>query len=153
MVLWALCALQPLQAQQSDPPTDEATAYRQNADQLADKYLRTDYLRSMCDSARRANKTLLFYFHASWCPACRNMEEFVFPDIDVATLLKSRFLFVPLDGRLDFDGIEMAQKFNVEVYPTLLAIGADGQLLRSLIGYHGEVQLLEKLGDIRPTRK
>jgi thioredoxin-related protein len=122
------------------------------ADKLADLYLNRDYLRTMCDSAQKINRTLLFYFHGSWCPACRNMEEFVFPDVDVATALDKGFLFVPLDGRLDFDGIEMAQKFEIEVYPTLVAVGKNGKALERLIGYHGEIELLEKLGRIRSRR-
>jgi thioredoxin-related protein len=122
------------------------------ADRLAELYLNRDYLRTMCDSAQKAHRTLLFYFHGSWCPACRNMEEFVFPDVDVSTALQTGFLFVPLDGRLDFDGIEMAQKFGIEIYPTLVAVGNDGKALERLIGYHGEVELLEKLGRIRSRR-
>jgi thioredoxin-related protein len=80
------------------------------------------------------------------------MEEFVFPDVDVVSLLQRRFLFVPLDGSVDFDGIEMAQKFKIGVYPTLLAIDYKGKEIQRLVGYHGEVELLEKLGRIPPCK-
>jgi thiol:disulfide interchange protein len=149
-VACCLCCLLRTADLPAQRPND--AGYRQNAEQLADRYLNRDYLRSVCDSARAAKKVLLFYFHATWCPACRNLEEFVFPDVDVSTMLQGRFLFVSLDGSVDFDGIEMAQKFKIGVYPTLLAIDHNGREIQRLVGYHGEVELLEKLGRIPPCK-
>lgn len=103
-------------------------------------------------AARAADKPVLLYWGAEWCPYCADLEAHVFSREDVRRKLE---LFVPvyLDG--DDPGAQRsADRFGVVGYPTVLALAPDGTELARIAGgmdltvYAEMLDLV--LGDVRP---
>lgn len=103
-------------------------------------------------AARAAEKPVLLYWGAEWCPYCADLEAHVFSREDVRRKLE---LFVPvyLDG--DDPGAQRwGDTFGVFGYPTVLALAPDRTELARIAGgmdltlYADMLDLV--LGDIRP---
>jgi len=107
---------------------------------------------SAFSAARSADKPVLLYWGAEWCPYCADLEAHVFSREDVRQKLE---LFVPvyLDG--DDPGAQRwADAFGVAGYPTVLALAPDRTELARIAGgmdltlYAEMLDLV--LGDLRP---
>jgi thiol-disulfide isomerase/thioredoxin len=81
--------------------------------------------------ARKESKNLFVDFKTVWCGPCYTMDEWVFtadPVIDMAGLLVA--------ARVDGDERrDLAERFSVGAYPTLLLLSPDGQELDRHVGY------------------
>lgn len=75
-------------------------------------------------TARRDNKPLMLDFYTDWCVACKAQDEtYRVPEVarEAAQFVSVR---VNAEKRLD-----LAQRFGVHEYPTLLWLSPDGQIL------------------------
>lgn len=84
--------------------------------------------------AKANNKPLLLLFTGTgWCPACVRLEKEVFSNADFANTVGKEFVFVKLDfpkggsqdPRLQTQNDQLANRFYVRGYPTVVIIDAD----------------------------
>ncbi len=79
--------------------------------------------------AKSEGKPVLVDFSAIWCPTCRVLHAEVFTDATVKRAITTGFVL----SRVDYEAPEaraFMQRYDVQGFPTLLVLSADGQLLR-----------------------
>ena len=92
----------------------------------------------------------------SWCPPCIRMESRVFSDPRFVAFAETQ-VFMHLDAERDVEGKDIAFRFKVHSYPTILILSSAGEEIHRLIGGRDTDQLITDLEDVfrdpRPTRE
>jgi disulfide reductase len=99
--------------------------------------------------AKAENKLVLMDFTGSdWCPGCKKLKKDVFSTEEFATFAKANLVLVEVDFPKTKKEIEkqsaelkkaneaLANKFDIEVFPTLVILGSNGKQL-SKYSYDG----------------
>ncbi|MFN4080665.1 MAG: thioredoxin family protein [Saprospiraceae bacterium] len=95
----------------------------------------------MAEAARR-DQLIFVDAYAAWCGPCKRMDREVFSREDVGAFFNSRFVNAKIDMEKG-EGPELAAAFEVNLYPTLLFIDAQGQMAHYAVGYHSPDELIE----------
>jgi thiol:disulfide interchange protein len=91
--------------------------------------------------AKLNGKLVFLDFTASWCMPCKKMEAETFTDKAVGEFVHSKF--IPFQVSVDqFSGLEMAAKYGVKIYPTVMVIDANGKEIRRVTGFQTAEALL-----------
>lgn len=93
----------------------------------------TSDFQSALDKAKAENKLIFMDAYTTWCGPCKWMSKNVFTDANVASYFNERFVNVKIDMEKG-EGIDLAQRYNVTAYPTLLFIDGKGDLMHMSIG-------------------
>ncbi|WP_167615195.1 thioredoxin family protein [Maribellus sediminis] len=81
------------------------------------------------------NRMVFIDFYTVWCAPCKGMSNGVFPNEKVGTVYNREFINVKLDA--EKEGREAARKYNVNVYPTLLFLNGEGDMVFKATGAKG----------------
>jgi thioredoxin-like negative regulator of GroEL len=93
--------------------------------------------------ARSANKPLLMYWGATWCPPCNQLKATFFNRQDFAALSAS-FVAVHVDG--DRPGAQqLGRQYKVAGYPTVVVFSASGSEITRLPGEVDAAQMMAVL--------
>lgn len=92
--------------------------------------------------AKKENKPVFLDISASWCGYCKRMKANVFTEPEVAKLYNTTFINVSVDGEKG-EGIQLAKKYGVKGYPTLVFLNPDGSLSFQTSGYHNKEEFLK----------
>ena len=95
--------------------------------------------------AAQSNRLVLVHFWADWCQPCREMEQQVFSQSEVASAVESAF--VPV--RINVDHFPRTrEQFGVTVLPTEVIITPEGQLVRKIGGVSDARQYVAWLNEV-----
>lgn len=83
--------------------------------------------------AKQENKPIFLDAYASWCGPCKWMAANVFTQNGVAEFFNAKFINAKIDMEKG-EGIKLAQKYQVQAYPTLLILNSDGEMLHRVCG-------------------
>ncbi len=75
--------------------------------------------------ATKQNKLLFVDFYTQWCGPCKKMVKFVFPQEEVGKFFNKHFICIKLDA--ENEGKELAKKYKIHSYPTLLFLNTNGE--------------------------
>ncbi len=84
--------------------------------------------------ASSSGKLIFIDCYTSWCGPCKWMTANSFNNEEVAKIYNGNFINLKVDMEKDADRADIAAKYEVKVYPTLLFINAKGDLVRKEIG-------------------
>jgi len=96
-------------------------------------------------AATNDGKTIMVFVEAEWCGICRRMENEIFPQVAIQTLIREKYhpVTIDLDSRekVIYNGQEMterefARKMNVSATPTIIFINPQGEVLAHQIGFN-----------------
>ena len=96
--------------------------------------------------AKAAQEGKLFFvdFYADYCYACKLMDETTFVDEKLKAYVKDNY--VPYKVHiLDFDGIDLKEKYNINVLPTILIFNSEGKLVGRYESMLGPTRMIEEL--------
>lgn len=83
--------------------------------------------------AQKENKPIFLDAYAVWCGPCKWMAANVFTNKEVAELFNTKFINAKIDMEKG-EGVKLAQRFQVQAYPTLLIINSGGEVLHRACG-------------------
>lgn len=92
-------------------------------------------------AAQKSNKLIFMDAYTTWCGPCKALEKYTFTDPSVGTLFNASFINVRFDME-QYPGLELAEKYDVTIYPTLLFINRDGDLVHRGCGALGIDELI-----------
>lgn len=83
--------------------------------------------------AQAENKIVFVDAYTTWCGPCKWMAKNVFTDPGVGEFFNENFVNLKLDMEKG-EGLQFAQEYQVNAYPTLLFLAGDGTLLHKHLG-------------------
>lgn len=85
--------------------------------------------------AKKENKIIFIDAYTSWCGPCKMMSARTFTDANVGQYFNDKFINLKVEMEKDADGPEIARRYKIQAYPTLLFINGDGKLVHSILGF------------------
>ena len=89
--------------------------------------------KEVLEKARQINKPIFLNVYKSWSVPCKRMNNEVFPLVEVGKVYNANFICYQLDAEKG-EGIEIAKKYNIEVYPTYLFINGNEKSFFNSVG-------------------
>lgn len=116
--------------------TTQSYLYAQNGI----KFQKTEWS-NVLQKAQEENKLIFMDAYTTWCAPCKLMVKDVFPDKKVADFYNQNFVNYTIDMEKG-EGPDLAKKYKVTQYPTLLFIAADGTIVHRAAGFHDPEQFV-----------
>lgn len=81
------------------------------------------------------NKIFIYLFYATWCGHCEEyLKSNTFEDIQEHLKSKEKYKNIVFQ-KIDFDqNKELANKYNINAFPTILSASSDGTLIKLFSG-------------------
>ena len=96
---------------------------------------------SVLAQAKTENKIVFVDAYTTWCGPCKQMSARVFTQAEVGKHFNANFINVKMDMEGDV-GRRLARQYRVMVYPTLLFVDGDGEVVHRSAGYQNAQQLI-----------
>jgi thiol:disulfide interchange protein len=108
------------------------------------------------ERAGAEGKPMVIFFFASWCGYCKRMDRTTWKDPAVIETLSEKAIAVRIDGeetaeRNGFIGNELAARFGVGTYPTIVLLSDGGREISRAVGFREPRELLEWLHEAAPA--
>lgn len=82
--------------------------------------------------AAQSNKIVLIDFYTTWCGPCKMLDKNTWTDPAVIKLLEQKTVALRIDAEKETD---LAKRYRIEAYPTILMIKPDGAEIDRIVGY------------------
>ena len=95
--------------------------------------------------AKEEGKMVFMDCFTVWCGPCKILAQKVFPLKEVGDFFNEHFVSLKMDMEKG-EGVELAKRFHVTSYPTLLVLDSDGNLRHRLSGTRSPRELVTEVG-------
>ena len=96
------------------------------------------------DSAKSSGDPIMVDFYTDWCHWCKKMDSDTYCDSRVNELARD-FICVQIDAENKPD---LARKYSVRGYPTVIFLDSEGQVMQSVSGYRGPDDFARIMEDV-----
>jgi thioredoxin-related protein len=94
--------------------------------------------------AQAGDKLVLVDFETDWCVWCKRLDEDTYPDSGVIAFARENLVSVKVDAEKG-EGIDLARRYNITGYPTLVLMNRDGKEVDRILGYRPPRMFLAEL--------
>lgn len=84
-------------------------------------------------AAADQDKLIFIDVYATWCAPCKFLASDIFPDSKVGKFMNANFVNAKFDAEKG-EGEEIAKKYNIRSYPTMLILNSKGEEVGRIIG-------------------
>lgn len=102
---------------------------------------------SFDDALARAaaeHKPVFIAFRKDWCPSCKLLERTTFSSPDVQQFLKANAIPLHVDAERQID---LSRRYQVSALPTMVAVDANGDVLKRVVGYLDSKQFIDAFSE------
>ncbi len=96
--------------------------------------------------ASQKDQLVMVDFYTDWCSWCKVLDEKTYSTNEVGALAEN-FLSYKINAEKG-DGIELAKKYNITGFPSILFVNGSGEEVDRLIGYYPPESFIPVVGDI-----
>ena len=97
--------------------------------------------------AQEQNKYIFMDCYTSWCGPCKALSKDIFTLEEVGDFFNARFVNVKYDMEKG-EGIALRKKFDVNAFPTMFILDAEGNIVGKLQGARDTDIFLKELKEI-----
>ena len=97
--------------------------------------------------AKTEGKMVFVDCYTSWCGPCKMLAKQTFPDKSVGNFFNPRFVSLQIDMEKG-EGVELAKRWGVDAYPTMIVLDADGNVKGRIVGFLRPQQILDEMGKV-----
>ncbi|MEP6603915.1 MAG: thioredoxin family protein [Spartobacteria bacterium] len=121
----------------------------------------TDFKKAQ-EEAKSNHKFLLVEFTGSdWCPPCMRLRKDVFSTREFQDYANKNFVLLELDfprrkslsKELTMQNQELASRFGIEVFPSIIILNSEGKKVGELLGYDPTVTVQNYISELEKARK
>ena len=94
--------------------------------------------------AKKDHKFIFMNVYAVWCGPCTSLKKTTFKSSKVGTAFNKSFINISIDAEKG-EGIELSRKYEVTAHPLMLVINSEGKVVKRILGYLKEDQLLKEV--------
>jgi thioredoxin-related protein len=98
--------------------------------------------KTILEKAKSENKIIFMDAFTVWCGPCKMMSNQTFPNKEVGDFYNKNFVSVKMDMEKG-EGVDLARKYKVNLYPTLLYIDGDGEIVHRTAGFMWPKEFIE----------
>ena len=91
--------------------------------------------------AKKENKLVFVDLYTTWCGPCKKMANETFPQEKVGDFFNKNFVNYKIDAEKGV-GPEVALKYDVSAYPTLVFVNGEGDLIYKFMGVRNAERLI-----------
>lgn len=102
--------------------------------------------KEVLSKTKKENKILMVDFFTDWCKWCVELDNKVYTDKDVADLANTKQVNWKIDAEKG-EGVELAKKYGVSGFPTIVFIDGDGNEIDRIVGYLPAKEFLKIMKD------
>lgn len=84
-------------------------------------------------AAAKEGKLVFIDFYTTWCEPCKRLDALTWTDAAVGKLVGDKAVALKLDA--EKEGRDLAKRYKIEAYPTLLLLKADGTEVDRIVGF------------------
>ncbi len=92
--------------------------------------------------AKKENKMVFMDCYTTWCGPCKMLAKNVFSKKEVGDFFNKKYINIKIDCEKG-EGIDIAKKYEVNAFPTLLFIDCNGNVIHKFVGGTSVQGLLE----------
>lgn len=100
--------------------------------------------------AKSEDKIIFVDVYTDWCGPCKMMDKNIFSKEEVGNVYNNKFVCYKLNAEKG-EGVDIAKKYNVKVFPTFLYIDGNGKLLYQFSGTRDIEGMIDEAAKVSMT--